>query len=435
MALGDVLVFVLAVWVALFVRYVQNPELPFFIDHIIAFVPIIIAGTTIFFIAGLYEDELFILRNKLKYRLAGAVLGLAVCALVLFYTYPYAGVTPKSILVFFVIALYGLSYVHRQAWIKILSRQQKKEAVIIATDDTAQHIYTHINTHDHIPLHAVDLVPLETALLFLRRYTDMYPFSYIIIHTKRSLGEDVQEELYRFVTKGGKVIDEARLYETLFSKVALSDANYRSFFEPVSVSNKLFTAWKRMVDIAVSLFIAVLAVPLIVIAACVIKVYDGKEVFITQTRLGLFGKKIRLYKLRTMEKSDSGKWMQDRIKEGDFENRITPVGYFLRKTRIDELPQLWNVLRGDLSLIGPRPDIEGMVSTLEATIPYYQLRYAVKPGLSGWAQINQRIQPQSIEETKDRLAYDLYYVKHRSFFLDVYIGLKTIKTLIAREGR
>jgi lipopolysaccharide/colanic/teichoic acid biosynthesis glycosyltransferase len=127
----------------------------------------------------------------------------------------------------------------------------------------------------------------------------------------------------------------------------------------------------------------------------------------------------------------SGAWM----KEG--ENMITKVGGFLRSTSIDEFPQFVNVLRGELSLIGPRSDIESLGNRLGEAIPYYNLRYMVKPGITGWAQINQQyssgnISPQSIEETKLRLAYDFYYIKHHSLALDVVIALKTMKRMFFR---
>lgn len=216
----------------------------------------------------------------------------------------------------------------------------------------------------------------------------------------------------------------------VFRKVELSDANYRSFFEPLSSSKKIFLTWKRCVDIFVAILLLLPSGILISIAAVCIKIEDSGSVFISQTRLGKFGKRIRLWKMRTMTRSDEGKWLAD---DGN-ENKVTKVGFFLRKSRIDELPQLLSILKGDLSLIGPRPDQEGFVKLLEQAIPYYNLRYTVTPGLSGWAQINQEKPPQSVEETQERLAYDLYYVKYHSIALDLYIGFKTIKTLLSRTG-
>jgi lipopolysaccharide/colanic/teichoic acid biosynthesis glycosyltransferase len=128
--------------------------------------------------------------------------------------------------------------------------------------------------------------------------------------------------------------------------------------------------------------------------------------------------------------NDGAKW-------GEGKNEVTRVGKFLRKTRIDELPQLWNVLAGDLSLVGPRPEFADPVALYSQDIPYFKIRHIIKPGLSGWAQIHQDGEPHhgiSVSDTKTKFAYDLYYIKNRSFWLDVGIALKTIKILLMRKG-
>lgn len=130
-----------------------------------------------------------------------------------------------------------------------------------------------------------------------------------------------------------------------------------------------------------------------------------------------------------MTTSDRGVW----VKEND--SRITRVGAFLRKSRIDELPQLYSVVAGDMSLVGPRPDIYDLGMKLSKEIPYYTVRNIIKPGLSGWAQTRQKAPPQSLEETKIRLAYDFYYIKHRSLLIDLKIALQTISTLLSRAGK
>ncbi len=160
--------------------------------------------------------------------------------------------------------------------------------------------------------------------------------------------------------------------------------------------------------------------------------------FITQDRIGQYNWPLTIYKLRTMTKNFAGSstWTKEDEK---LDNVVTRVGAFLRKTSIDEIPQVWSILRGDMSLIGPRNDIAGLGQRLAEEIPYYKIRYFVKPGVTGWAQTNQHymtnsISPQSIEESRIRFAYDLYYVKNRSLWLDIAIGLRTIKTVLSRFG-
>jgi lipopolysaccharide/colanic/teichoic acid biosynthesis glycosyltransferase len=129
-----------------------------------------------------------------------------------------------------------------------------------------------------------------------------------------------------------------------------------------------------------------------------------------------------------MNVNDGGKWLTDA------DNRVTRVGKILRKSRIDELPQILAVIKGDMSFIGPRPDIVNLGETLEKQIPYHNTRSIIRPGLSGWAQVNQDKPPQSVEESKLRLSYDLYYIKNRSLGLDIRIALRTIRTLLSRFG-
>jgi len=189
-----------------------------------------------------------------------------------------------------------------------------------------------------------------------------------------------------------------------------------------------YSIFKRVIDIIASIFIGIFLIIIFPFVAFSIKIEDTGKVFVVQERVGQGGKLFKLRKFRSMKVDDEGKWVQED------DTRHTKVGKFIRKTRIDELPQVWNLFIGDISLIGPRPDIKKLWYDLSAEIPYYQIRNIVKPGLSGWAQITQNLPPQNMEDTKIRLSYDLYYIKHRSILLDLKIALRTIKTLISRSG-
>ena len=167
------------------------------------------------------------------------------------------------------------------------------------------------------------------------------------------------------------------------------------------------------------------------LAAVAIKLEDGGPVFITQDRVGQDNELIRMYKFRTMYRNEVN------LAADASDNTVTKVGKILRITRLDELPQLWNVLRGDLSFIRPRPELPSGVALYEKEIPYYGVRHLIKPGLSGWAQLYHDNHPHhgaEVEATREKLSYDLYYLKHRSLLLDVIIILKTVKKLLTRSG-
>jgi lipopolysaccharide/colanic/teichoic acid biosynthesis glycosyltransferase len=235
-------------------------------------------------------------------------------------------------------------------------------------------------------------------------------------------------------------LDFFQVYEDTFDRVPLSALRYDWFLTHVSQSKSLvYDVIKRGIDIVgclVLFVLLILVLPFVYLAELI----EGKQsgFFMWQKRLGQFTRPVQVLKLQTMTFNDagSGTWKHEDEKKG---NVITIVGKFLQKASLDELPQIWNILKGEMSLIGPRNDTEGLGQRLSEQIPYYKIRYFVKPGVTGWAQTNQHykgnnIQPQSLEESRVRLSYDLYYVKNRSLWLDIAIALKTVKTLLSRFG-
>ncbi|MBX4189630.1 sugar transferase, partial [Candidatus Parcubacteria bacterium] len=165
-----------------------------------------------------------------------------------------------------------------------------------------------------------------------------------------------------------------------------------------------------------------------------IKLDDGGELMSRQKRVGQNNKIITLLKFRTMTlANDEAAWGNGT----PFINQVTRVGAFLRKSRIDELPQLWNIVAGDISLIGPRPEFPEPVKHYTTEIPYYNVRHVIKPGLSGWAQVfgEHPHHGTDVSMTKNKLSYDLYYIKNRSLLLDLKIALRTIKTLLSAAGK
>ena len=184
---------------------------------------------------------------------------------------------------------------------------------------------------------------------------------------------------------------------------------------------------KRATDIVFASIIFLLTAPLYIPIIIAIWI-EGGPAFFVQERIGKNNKKIYIAKFRTMTSTDNGVFVKGK------DMRITKVGSFLRKVRLDELPQLISVIIGDLSLIGPRPEASGLIKDFNDKIPYFSVRHFITPGLSGWAQIHQELPPRTIEETADKLAYDLYYMKNRSVLLDLKISLKTIYTLVSKAG-
>jgi exopolysaccharide biosynthesis polyprenyl glycosylphosphotransferase len=225
------------------------------------------------------------------------------------------------------------------------------------------------------------------------------------------------------------------LYEEMTGRVPVhhleSDWIIRSFVDGLRVSG-FYELTKRILDIlggAVGLLIFVITYPFLALA---VLIDSGMPVFYSQPRLGRGGRIFTIYKYRTMR--------QDAEADGEvritLENdpRVTRVGNFLRKTRLDELPQFWNVLRGEMSLVGPRAERPELVAEYQKQVPFYRARLLVKPGLTGWAQINYGYVA-SVTETAVKIEYDLYYIKHRTLNMDFQIMLRTIGTVFRQTGR
>ena len=197
------------------------------------------------------------------------------------------------------------------------------------------------------------------------------------------------------------------------------------------LGNPISLRIKRALDIVLSISLLLVSTPVIMICALLIKAGSQGPVFFRQTRVGLRGKPFIIIKLRTMcvdAESEGAKWAEHN------DPRITKVGNFLRKSRLDELPQCWNVLKGEMSFVGPRPERPIFTSRLSQTIPYYDLRHVVKPGLTGWAQVIFPYGASDQDATK-KLQYELYYIKNQSLLLDLNILIRTCLTVFQRAGR
>jgi sugar transferase (PEP-CTERM system associated) len=240
-------------------------------------------------------------------------------------------------------------------------------------------------------------------------------------------------DLLRAKTTGVHVNDLSSFLEKETGRVDLDSLNpsWLIFSDGFSAGRRLSSAGKRLFDIIVSLAILVLTAPVIAITALIVKAESKGPAFFRQRRVGLYGQNFELLKLRSMredaEVGGKAVWAQKD------DPRVTRVGSIIRKLRIDELPQAWSVLKGEMSFVGPRPERPQFVADLDARLPYYAERHMVKPGITGWAQINYPYGA-SIEDARQKLEYDLYYAKNYTPFLDVLILLQTIRVVLWPEG-
>ena len=229
---------------------------------------------------------------------------------------------------------------------------------------------------------------------------------------------------------GRPVYHYRQVWETETGRVQINHLSENSF--GALVPGLIYQKLKRTVDLLASMLALPIVLPLMVIAALLIKLDSPGRVFFLQRRMGFRGKVFNVVKFRTMTESHDG---EDRGKSVTLtdDERITRVGRFLRRARLDELPQIINIIRGEMSWIGPRPEAVSLSVWYEAEIPFYRYRHIVRPGITGWAQVNQG-HVASLNEVDDKLQYDFYYIKHLSYWLDIVIALRTLRVMLSGFG-
>lgn len=255
----------------------------------------------------------------------------------------------------------------------------------------------------------------------------------VVVSLADARGKLNMEELLAMKLNDGVRFDHlASVYEQYTGKIAVENLrpSWMIFSDGFRKGVVLDVA-KRLSDVALAVIGLILAAPLMALSAIAVRVSSPGVVFYSQRRVGKDGVPFTIHKFRSMR--DDAEAGTGAVWSTQNDPRVTPVGRFLRRTRLDELPQLWNVLKGDMSFVGPRPERPEFVADLTREIPFYGQRHVVRPGLTGWAQVRHRY-GSSVDDAQEKLQYDLFYIKNRSMPFDIYIILETVKTVIMRSG-
>lgn len=256
----------------------------------------------------------------------------------------------------------------------------------------------------------------------------------IVLDPSLETTTDLVEDLVKARLRGTPIYSTPDFFEIYWHKIPVNLIKSAWFIQPhgfALLNEPLSKRSKRCLDIIFSITLLIVSIPFILILTVFIKMDSPGPVFFSQRRIGLNGKPFRIFKLRTMQVNAEEKGAQWAALN---DSRTTRVGKFLRKSRLDELPQCWNILKGEMSIIGPRPERPEFTKELSKELPYYDLRHLVKPGLSGWAQVKFSYGA-SKQDALEKLQYDLFYIKNHSFLLDLNIALRTIMTVFRRSGR
>lgn len=439
--IGDIFFLYVSLWLTLLIRYGGHFNLARWQQHFWPLTVIYSLWLIIFFIAGLYE--LSLARNNINFYsvLFQALLINFGLAIAFFYFIPYFGITPKTNL-FINLAIFTILFSGWRHLFNLLIRSSAliNNVLIIGKNKEAGQIAQMIKNNPQLGYRLIEQTSpkkFQTPFDLLEKVTQKN-IKTIITAIDPHQDTGLVRNLYQCLPLKISFSDLPSFYEKTLGKVPVSSIGEVWFLENLTESQKNFyEAFKRVMDMVFALIFGVIGFVLFPVFVILIKLDSPGPIFIKQRRIGQDGEFFVLYKFRTMyatAEDGSSEPNGQPLYAQPNDARVTRFGRFLRKSRLDELPQLWNIFIGQMSFIGPRPERIEFVQECEKKIPYYQIRHLVKPGLSGWAQVNFHY-GSSIKDSIEKLQFELYYIKHRSFILDLGILLRTIKIILKGGGR
>ena len=438
--LGDVFILYLSLWLTLIIRYGDGFNSTRWQQHFWPFTIIYLVWLIVFFIAGLYE--LTLARNNINFYsilFRGLMINVSL-AIAFFYFIPFFGITPKTNL-FLSLGIFTILLV---IWRQVYNRTIRastliNNTLIIGKNKETKQINKIIKKNPQLGYRIVKQI---------RPQSIKTPFDLLELATQENIktiitGVDPHQDtklvqsLYQCLPLKISFSDLPSFYEKILGKIPVSSIGEIWFLENLTESRKNFyEATKRVFDMLGAIMLGLVSLLFFPLIAIIIKTDSPGPVFYKQRRIGQDGQIFFIYKFRTMyaTSKDGGSEPNGPVYAQINDPRNTRTGKFMRKIRLDELPQLWNVLIGQMSFIGPRAERIEFVQQLEKEVSYYQIRHIVKPGLTGWAQVNFRYGA-SIKDSIEKLQFELYYIKHRSFILDLSILLRTIKIVLTGGGQ
>lgn len=409
--IGDAIILLLSLVLGLFIRTGHWPDFDTLSSHFLAFIPVFILWLLIFFIYDFYSSVRS--DGKLKDKDIKVFVINLIIATFFFYFFPYFGLAPKTNL--FVITF--LSFVFLWIWRNYLASlvfDTERQRIVLLGELTEemneiQEFLSKSKNEVIVAREINQLISIKPKMIIFNRYAEL-DFT----------------RLFSLLPQGVVFLSADEFYEEIFGRIPLSLINEKWFLENISFyQRKNYDSLKRLIDLLVGIVGLIITLPFYPIITLAIWLEGGTPFFfnhpIMSKRVGKGDKVFKVYKFRSTN--------------GD---KLMKVGNFLRKSRLDEIPQFINIIKGDLSLVGPRPEIYDYVEKYKENIPYYNTRHLILPGLSGWAQIYQENHSHfglNKDSTAEKLSYDLYYLKHRSLTLDIKIILKTLRILTSRAGR
>jgi lipopolysaccharide/colanic/teichoic acid biosynthesis glycosyltransferase len=420
------------------VKVVQT-EAEWIAAHTVIFIPSLFLSLIFLYIAGLYDAKIIYDRAKTLALLLYTQIGTAIFSVLSFYFFK-TNLTPKLTIFFYVFLSILFLSVTRSFIFFALQKAKKPVALFWGNEKNLMekvevlHAPFTLEFLTNIFSKIDDENNLEDKIIDGKHFNIIYDEK--ILNAQNAL---ILERAKHF---GKSVFSYNQYYEFVHKKSDLENLFTDDLIRNVAESKETLGHYifRRSADVFIGLLVFpffILSLPFVYLGQILESKTFSNILFSVQDRVSYLGKRVWLYKFRTMLRSDKGHILKDdenKNVKNEFGNVVTSFGKFLRKTRVDELPQCLNLIKGDLSLIGPRADIIGFHNDMCEYVDNYKLRLLVPQGLTGWAQVHMSFPPRTHEEHKERLRYDIYYLRNRSILLDISIIFKTIKTLISRTG-
>lgn len=419
---GDYIALTASLAITYALRFKITKEQISFSDLSSPFSIIFVIWIVIFFVFNLYNAESINPNPRNIGRLTIAMITGGIIGIIFFYAFPKFGLAPKASLIFISIFGFVILVIWRRLFNRINSSVFTRPTLIIGSENHAKKFSDDIKGHPHIK--DIEIISTnENLSKKIKDYIKQYGRCLIVVGNHA-----LAKEIFPLTAEHGVDIMTMRsAYEEFLGKIPIRLITDEYAIELATQNDRnIYEVSRFIVDKIVALVILIIVSPFVLLAMLAILIESGSPVFYTQKRVGKNGKVFDFYKLRSMVKDaekSGAQWATNN------DSRITFIGKIIRKTHIDELPQMWNVLKGDISLVGPRPERPEFVDKLSAEIPYYDLRHSTKPGFTGWAQIKFRY-ARTVEDSGEKFEYDLYYIKNKNPLLDFGIILKTIQIII-----
>ncbi len=441
---GDVLILYFSLFITLFVRNPRNFTFLLWQEHLYPFSVIYIIWLFVFYLNGLYDINLYKESLKFLRKFSQAILVNLAFAVGFFYLLS-GSINPKRNLFFVLLFFSILFYLWRHIfYLFIKSSLLKTNIAFVGINQEVIEILEYLSKNPHLGYKTIFLLTGKRENSFLKKVPKEIKIyqgfsklnnllkesslSKVIIAMKPEDNPVLAKELYHS-SSNIEFVYFPNFYEEITSKIPLEMIN--RFWIQQAHDGKIHNFFKRSSDIALALTGGLLLITLFPFLILAYFLTDGFPIFFVQDRIGKNGKRFKILKLRTMIKTaerEKPLWAE----ENDI--RVTRFGKFLRKTYVDELPQFINIFRGEMSVVGPRPERPEFVKTLEKEISFYPLRHIIKPGVTGWAQINS-FYARSIDDSVEKTRYDLFYIKNHSFLFDLSILLQTVKMVFSKREK